>query len=191
MPSVRAFRIVFGFFFLWCLAFVFPVSLSLSPSCCLCRIQKHLWNWEETRSFTEEIEAPPDNIASTLVVFTDWRLFVVVGRHRSQRLFRRPCDWYHMKEVFVWATEYRHYSEGYSGKWSHSFGMWKHAAAGKQGLWGCYISPLTGSFRMQTTQHWNKRQDLIRRNDESYEHQTSCTNMSKNVFPFKGLYPAL
>lgn len=54
--------------------------------------------------------------ASTLVVFTDWRLFVVVGRYRSQRLFRRLCDWYHMKEVFVWATEYRHYSEGYSGK---------------------------------------------------------------------------
>lgn len=108
---------VSSFFDVWLSSSLF-LSPSLPPAVSV--DYKNICETEKRHAHSQKKSKPPLTIlhytASTLVVFTDWRLFVVVGRYRSQRLFRRSCDWYHMKEVFVWPTEYRHYSEGYSGK---------------------------------------------------------------------------
>lgn len=110
-------RMVFGFYFSLMSGFSVPcffLPLSLLQSL----NTKTFVKLRRDTLIHRRNQKPPDNIALTLVVFTDWSLFVVVVvvRYRAQRLYRRLCDWYHMKEVVVRATEYRHYSEGFSGK---------------------------------------------------------------------------
>lgn len=123
MPSMRALCSEWCLvsFFLWCLALVIPVSFSLSPSCGLCRIQKTFVKLRrDTLIHRRNQSAPRQYCIDISIAFTDWSLFVVVVLvvlwYRAQRLYRRLCDWYHMKGVVVRATEYRHYSEGFRGK---------------------------------------------------------------------------
>lgn len=113
MPSMSALYSewhLVSFFFDVCMAFVSFFPPSLPPAVFL--EYKNIGETEKGHVRSQKkSKLPLTNLNYTaLTVFTDWSLFVVVVWCRAQRLYRGWCDWYHMKDGVVWASEHRYHS---------------------------------------------------------------------------------